>query len=281
MKNIIILLLYFTQISATTAQVFGDKIESNILPTGQILLGAASGSGILVASDKGIYFVTAKHNLFNDEILIDSISTIKFHSTDFENEEPKIISVNNLELITTKNLRVSSKQDICVIKLATSEIQDTASGKSIIKYLNGVKRIGKSLSYSPFPLYIKKYLLRKELYLGDEVLTAGFPSSLGLTRHPQFDYDKPLIKRGSVAGLSSKYETFIIDSHVYGGNSGGPVFIERVDFKSYTIYLAGIAVEYIPFVSKSVKSKDIFLQTSSYAVIVPIDYALELIKMMD
>src|SRR5690606_18808210 len=59
--------------------------------------------------------------------------------------------------------------------------------------------------------------------IGTDVLIVGYPSSIGLLNKPQYDYYKPLLRKGIVAGVYPHQRTFIIDSPVFGGNSGGPV----------------------------------------------------------
>lgn len=282
MKQIIfILLILFIQLKSN-AQVFGEIIERNIQSTALIKVGKGSGSGIIVQDTSAIYLITARHNIFDkvkDSLLLKSNTTIvEFYTEDFTNEKQNYLLFDNIKLQEDNKLKVSKDADICIFKFAEFEI--SKSNKAGIKYFNGVNRIGKSVFYQPFPLLKGKILKKEELHLGEEIFTVGFPSSLGLKKTPQFDYEKPLLKRCAVASLSNRYKTFVIDCHVYGGNSGGPVFLERKDFESYNINLVGIAVEYIPFLNETASKKDIAIQTSSYAVIVPIDFALELIEEM-
>lgn len=219
--------------------------------------------------------ITAKHNLFdegNDTIYPKGdFFDIKFYAEDLVKEKEQLIKVNLNQLRRKKQIVSHSQLDICIVKLANVD-------KGAIRYLNGVSRLGSRVTYSPYRIVEDNYLVKEELFLGEKVFTIGFPSSIGLKKTTKIDYDKPLLKRCALAGLSRKVPTYVIDCHVYSGNSGGPVFLERTDFKSYSIKLIGITIESIPFLDSSISKKDLFVQASSYAIVVPINHAIDLIK---
>jgi len=72
---------------------------------------------------------------------------------------------------------------------------------------------------------------------------------------------------------------------VYGGNSGGPVFLTekviiqekgQLSFKNKK-YLIGIVTEYIPYLNKTNKEAQ-HMDNADFGVIVPFDQAMDLIK---
>ncbi|MGI9169654.1 MAG: trypsin-like peptidase domain-containing protein [Caulobacteraceae bacterium] len=69
-------------------------------------------------------------------------------------------------------------------------------------------------------------LNRYQLGPGDEMLALGFPE--GLSANPA---GFPILRAGRVASYplapSSAFPTFLLDFHVFSGNSGGPVFLEE------------------------------------------------------
>lgn len=69
-------------------------------------------------------------------------------------------------------------------------------------------------------------LSRAQLSPGDEMLTLGYPEGLS-SNSAGF----PILRSGRVAsyplGTSKAYPTFLLDFHVFPGNSGGPVYLEK------------------------------------------------------
>lgn len=273
-KSFIFILLCFPCIEIN-CQVFGNIIERMIQPTVLINVGKYSGSGILVCdSNSLISIITAKHVIYdpmtNFKKLNSNIIDVFFYAHDFKGDSANLIQINLNNLDTNFSLRTDSIHDICVVIIGKSE----KSGA--VTYYNGVSRFGYRANYTTLPLDNGRIAKKSEIFLGEDIFIVGFPKSLGLKQNPQFDYDKPLLKRGAIAGMSTKFSNFIIDCPVYHGNSGGPVFLERKDFEKYSIKLIGLVSEFIPLFTNTVKNDDLTVETSNYAVIVPIEYALNL-----
>ena len=68
-------------------------------------------------------------------------------------------------------------------------------------------------------------MTRYALEPGDEMMTLGFPQGLSAN-----SAGFPILRAGKVAsyplGPSTAFPTFLLDFHVFPGNSGGPVFLE-------------------------------------------------------
>ena len=144
--------------------------------------------------------------------------------------------------------------------------------------MTGISSPNNSIDYTPYPLIQNNIINKNDLYLGEDVFIVGFPNSIGLQQSPQFDYNRPLLKRGSIASLSDNFNTFVIDCSAYQGNSGGPVFLERKSFDKYSLRLIGIVTQFIPIINPTLSQKDLTVQYSNYAVVVPIEYALKLLE---
>ena len=274
MKTIFTLLLLIILTKLADCQVQGEYIENQIQPTVLIEIGKYNGSGIIVGDRHDtVYLVTAKHVLFDEESrfknLLDSEAKIHLHAKDFKSDKPTFFNLDLKYLLLNSMILVDSVHDICAVKIGIREVTGA------MKYFNGISRTGHRANFIIYPL--NNSLNKNDLYLGENVFIVGFPSSIGLKQYPQFDYNMPLLKRGSIAGISFKYDNIIIDSPVYHGNSGGPVFLERKDFNSYKIYLIGIVSQYIPFISQTVFKKDLTKEVSSYGVIIPIEFCKKLI----
>lgn len=272
---IVFLILLFSNISF--CQVFGDKIERNIQSTVLIKIGSFSGSGILVQDSlQHIHLITAKHVLFDQKQyfknLISNQAVIQFYAKNFKSDSVNYIFIDLKKLLLGGQVKTDSVMDIALVTLAKVDTN------GLIHYVDGIERRGHYAKYFPYPLLDMAITKVDDLFLGEDVIVVGFPSSIGLRQLPQFDYNKPLLKRGAIASISDNFKTFIIDCPVYHGNSGGPVFLERKSFDRYSLRLIGIAVEYIPLLNPTASQKDITIETSSYAVVVPIEYAFRLIE---
>lgn len=259
------------------SQVFGDKIEKTIQSTVLIKIGSFSGSGILVQDTlQQIHLITAKHVLFDQEQnfkkLISDQAIIQFYAKNFKTDSVNYIFVDLKKLLLEGQVKTDSVMDIALVTLAKIDTN------SLIHYVDGIERRGHNAKYFPYPLLDISITKVDDLFLGEDVIVVGFPNSIGLRQLPQFDYNKPLLKRGAIASISDNFKTFIIDCPVYHGNSGGPVFLERKSFDRYSLRLIGIAVEYIPLLNPTASQKDIAIETSSYAVVVPIKYAFRLFE---
>ena len=132
----------------------------------------------------------------------------------------------------------------------------------------------------------------KELGLseGDGVFVLGFP--MGLVGHEQ---DYVIVRQGVLARVSDVLETplmssFLIDSFIFPGNSGGPVVL-KPEFVSiegakppiHQAYLLGIVKGYLPYtdVAFSMQTKHprvTFEENSGLAEVIPADYIEETIR---
>ncbi len=122
----------------------------------------------------------------------------------------------------------------------------------------------------------------KQVFIGNEVYTFGFPTSLGIEKYPQIDYKRPLLRKGIIAGKNPEKKTLILDCTTHHGNSGGPV-IEVVEdhVGKPSFWLIGMVTEYIPFENKQYlgrrrRLKLSNLENSGYSVVLPTDVILEL-----
>src|SRR5262245_59773428 len=87
--------------------------------------------------------------------------------------------------------------------------------------------------------------------IGTDILMGGYPKSLGLPSKNQYNFDRPLLRKGIVAGKTYELGNIIVDCASYGGNSGGPIFAEnqiirdgRIE-KSYK--LIGLVSGFVPY----------------------------------
>jgi hypothetical protein len=116
-----------------------------------------------------------------------------------------------------------------------------------------------------------------DVLIGNEVILFGYPTSLGLQVMPQIDQQRPLLRKGIVAGENLARHSIILDCPVYPGNSGGPV-IEIDSFGPFRrrFNMIGVVDQYVPYADGG-RSVTI-MANSGYSVVVPMDFVLELVN---
>lgn len=123
---------------------------------------------------------------------------------------------------------------------------------------------------------------------GDPIFVLGFP--LGLAgEHRNY----AIVRPGAIARINdlmaSAVSSFLIDAHVFPGNSGGPVILgpNLVAIggtkNNTTAYLVGVVRGFIPFVDVAVsqqtqRPREISEENSGLAEVIPIDRVNEAIK---
>jgi hypothetical protein len=118
---------------------------------------------------------------------------------------------------------------------------------------------------------------------GSEAYILGYPVELLNTNiQAEVDFSYPLIRKGIISQRNLKTGKLIIDSGVYGGNSGGPVIIIEHPFLDRTTYkIGGLITQFVPVMTRIVPQIGVTnsdLVNSGYGVAEPIDYALQLMR---
>jgi hypothetical protein len=123
---------------------------------------------------------------------------------------------------------------------------------------------------------------------GDGIFVLGFPMNLA---GKQRNY--AIVRPGAIARVTDLIESattmLMIDSHVFPGNSGGPVILEpsmmSISGTKYnnSAYLLGIARDYIPYTDVAISpqtghTRVSFEENSGLADVVPVDRINEAIK---
>ena len=215
--------------------------------------GNSTGSGFHLTFEEKEYLITAKHVLFDEKDKLRCKSLlITFQNHTSEQEDAKTIVIDELDKI---KIFKSFKSDIIAISLNDPELfRIEENGKDIVS-VNG-DDIGEL----------------KTIEIANNILLVGFPTSLIMQNAVFFDINRPLLRKGIVAGINSKENTFIIDCPVFYGNSGGPIIEYR---ENNEMKLIGIVSKYIPFVTEWKNNREsAFVRqefsNSGYAICVPI-----------
>ncbi len=172
-------------------------------------------------------------------------------------------------------LKYQLDSDVGVIRIG--DIQKINDSLNLTTYYSFAIR-DRSSRIEPIPTsIIEKY---ENVQIGDDVFVLGYPTSIGLQRSPQFDPERPLLRKGAIAGKNVAKKTIIIDCPVYYGNSGGPVIVQYSESFSTYYKLIGVVSEFVPYEEDWVNTKNgltnISITNSGYSVVVPIESILYL-----
>lgn len=241
------------------------------------------GSGFILGASNSIYLVTARHVLFESRgtngwhLKHPLINVSAFYYETQTNEISVQISLNLGVLLPKGEARFSPNKDVALIRF--EERRET--NRNYVTYLRGVAITSPIKTVNPIP----ENRLRTgigPLNVGSDVLLFGFPSAIGIPNIPQIDFDRPLLRKGIIAGLNSSRQTIIIDCPVYQGNSGGPVLMrEQATAAGFDFSVIGIAVEWVPFQDTWTNQRfgysNVNLLNSGYSVVEPTEAILEML----
>lgn len=254
------------------------NIPTNNLSYGiQITIqGGGRGSGYFINKDNKIFFVTAKHVLF-DEFgnLRGELSNVIAFTKDIEHNETIEFEISLKDAHANGEILDNGKDDVVAIFWAIIGDKGLSTHCDYVRLTNTPNG---DVIFVAFD-YMKTL---DEVLIANDVYILGFPSSVGLKNMPQLDYKTPLVRKGIVAGKNKSLNTIILDCEVYPGNSGGPVIeVEKDGFIS-KYRLIGTISQYVPFALyfKDMNSQNLgyALNNSGYSVIVPNDPIIDLIN---
>lgn len=239
----------------------------------EVIVGNSYGSGIYILKDQQIFFCTARHVLFNNlnpkgapnfqpkQNIIDIKSYPK--NTDYQNFEK--LRVDLYALYNAKQLSINLDLDICVFKIADLKGPQ-------LHLVNGVIRISNTVNLNVASAAMVKSA--REIEAGEELYVIGYPKAVQLLngKQPFYNYNLPLVRKG-ITSCMNDYRTFVMDCSVFGGNSGGPVFIaenivSNIDGKigiKNNRYLVGIAIQYVPLLNMTAQQMNPKIRTFNHA----------------
>ncbi|MFC1730082.1 trypsin-like peptidase domain-containing protein [candidate division KSB1 bacterium] len=283
MKKLFLLVFFFGISSLLYSQHLPDPfIKSPVF----IEHEKGYGTGFFIQDSMFTYFVTAKHNLAEfrpDEENEENryrLLTKKIKLTTYRDDpvvtEKNTMYVDILEAFDSKLILFHKNQDLVVIVMG--QVEKLQMGGSRTNYF---PFITKDKSSWIFTIHYSLFQPYDDVRIGDEIFIFGYPTSLGIIQSPQFDYERPLLRKGIVAGKYDEEKTLIIDCPSYPGNSGGPVILRNIRQDRIDYYLVGVVVEFIPYEEKWINTRSRLTNTdrfnSGYSVAVSINSIIELI----
>lgn len=242
-------------------------------------------SGFYLSTGRSIYLVTAKHVLFDPATghVRSGPMTLLSYPRDPKESGTNLIQVDTAALFQAGEITGHPVADVAVVRIGDIVTTPTVKGPGTesIRLISGVtaRTVTTSGLLSVGIDTIKKY---DEVLVANDVLLFGYPTSLGIQGSPQLDPQRPLLRRGIVAGLNPNGKSIIIDCPAYPGNSGGPVVeVDRQTFGA-RIDVIGVVSQFVPFEERSVNYpityQNINISNSGYTTVTPMDFVLELVK---
>jgi S1-C subfamily serine protease len=195
------------------ATVAIGKLENVLIKTAkgeeQKTIFAVVGTGVIMAAtdQKGsaLFLVTARHVFYDPE----------------KNWDPDFVQIrfswfDQKPVDQYLGIKIKLKENG---KHLWAEHKDPSVDLAALPLIVSVKEAGRS-SVEPIP--IQTYAAAADLYEGASILAFGYPGAVGATY-----WTKAVVRTGIVAWISPESplsNTFLIDSMIFPGNSGGPVF---------------------------------------------------------
>lgn len=240
-----------------------------------VVLGAHEGTGFFVNYSNRVFFVTAKHVLFDVNNpgmpLWSDRAQIYYHSRDSAMGEADL-SVSLQDMLNHQKLRAHPTHDVACFFME----KETGTNHQISIYVE--MHSTNRLTVIPDSMFQKF----ENVSVGTDIYGFGYPTSIGIPETPQLNAHRALARKGIIADTDSAKRTLVLDLALYQGNSGGPVIecIEpAIGIQEYR--LVGIAVQFIPFRERWINDKFGYANTtysnSGYSIAEPVDSLLEIL----
>lgn len=272
----IILLMCFNICTANAQYSIDSRIRASSVLI-QTPNGTGSGFLVLDTVKMRIYLVTASHvlvNMLNRENPIpDTISFVGYR------DNVDVDSIYRFKIALKRSVisgdaKFDIDNDVAVIKLAS--VIDSGS-YGAINYPSYVQKVTKGTKIESWPGFLNVSL--SDVIPGSDMFIIGFPQSLSLQGN--FDMNRPLMRKGIIAGKDMKLNRIIGDGAVYFGNSGGIAVAIHSIGNEFQLRLAGLVSQFIPFdeslYDKRGNQRSVDYRNSGYSVIIPSDFILRLI----
>lgn len=285
--NHIIILILTTLIVGAFPQLLsarrGIPTSNLALPVLIVTPDDGSATGFYLRNEKHAYLVTARHVLFTEpERHLKNNKVVCLSYPEDAKDEERFRLEFDLQYLSEQGLiRYHQTHDVVVVRIGdVTEVKDSSVRVSFERYrVKGLKQ-----TESPLILGSVKSTRRfEDVIVSDDVFIFGYPASIGIKEVPQIEPDRPLLRKGIIAGKNRKKETIILDCPTYYGNSGGPVIeVEKTAIGKERYLIIGLVSEFVPFketwVNVTHKLSHWEISNSGYSVVTPIDKALELIS---
>ncbi len=286
---LVVLLCGYLPLIGNTSQAAetGEFLEPLLAHSVLILMSPAqnveaAGTGFYLMTTQRVFLVTAKHVLFGkDPASTNLIAREGILISYGKGKDSELRATNVVALAELQNrgmIRASPKHDVAVVALGE---RDLASSK-VVRLESGVMAKSQNIEVSGFQ--IEHAVRFDEIRAGTDAYIVGFPRSLGQSKlsPSAVDPDRPLFRRGIIAGKNPKNPDLIVDAAAYQGNSGGPLILKlRPDPLTEILRIAGVVSKFVGFERVLTDNRDqglvVEIVNSGYTIAVPMDPVLDLL----
>ncbi|MGA2001404.1 MAG: trypsin-like peptidase domain-containing protein [Terriglobales bacterium] len=241
------------------------------------------GSGFFMNTDSSTLLVTARHLLFNwsapNHPLLCKTAELVSYSPDPKEQEKNRVILDLVTMSASNAVKAHATQDVAVVHIG-DVVAAAAGGRRSISPTAGVRVI----TNAPSGIVGASVDLVKKLdkvLISNAVYVFGFPTSIGIQSIPQIEYDRPLIRKGVVAGINEANKTIILDCLIFQGNSGGPVIQAEREAFATKFYVVGVVSQFVPvtetWINSTLSYSNTQVYNSGYSVAVPMDAVLEIL----
>jgi hypothetical protein len=248
-----------------------------------VLRENAAASGFIADDGKSIYLVTAKHFLFDEagKPLAKKAELVAYtRARGFSGQVRLELDLE--KLFAAGTLKPHASKDACVARLGTLEGEKE---RLTFRLGDGVRPVSQTGDENAAFVGVDlKRAIRKyeDVEIGEDVFIFGYPASIGIKNVPQVDHERPLLRKGILAGKNDKLGSLVLDCPSYYGNSGGPVvYVEHGGAEPDRFWVVGIVSEFVPveetWLNLNRQYTNVNIENSGYTIVVPMDPILELI----
>jgi hypothetical protein len=243
----------------------------------RIEIGDFQSTGFFIRLNTKVYIVTALHTFYDEEELIDTRFKVIGYTKNINDNLIWTFDVNLQTLIDNNHFYEHDSEDVAALYFADIEEGNLASLKEGI---NATQVQNDMMSMIPD----NSIAQIDDVVISSEVYLLGYPASIGISDLPQIDFERPLVKKGGVAGINYDRKTIILDCAVFHGNSGGPVIQGKyIGIGNYQVSLIGVVTEFVPIEQdieiegeSDIKGKT--TSNSGYSIAVSMDAVKEMIN---
>ena len=233
----------------------------------------STGSGFYLRDEPYVYFVTAKHILFDpqSESLLGDKAQLTSYGREV-NDTTKTVFDFDLRTLQPGHIATDRARDLVVVRFLNRSSGDYQVAKGVTNLSTAKSGL----------VVVHRNTIRKfaDVLISNPVIIFGYPVSLGLKDIPQLDYERPLLRQGIVAGKNERQGTLILDCPAYAGNSGGLVLEVEQDAGGGHYRAIGMVLQFVPAIQPWFDAKGNQAGTgvvnSGYSIATPLDVVTDL-----
>ena len=236
----------------------------------------SGGTGFRIHRNNKLFLVTAKHVLFDEHNCLRGMSMeLHYPTSDLDDDS---IYIYSIDLQNAKPI-AHKESDVCVVYLGNIRKPKGEDAPQIKTTLaKGVECLQKGKTPAVIANSEKICKVLNEVNISNDIFIYGYPTSLGLNHNRDFDFTKPLLRKGIVSNIDLKKGVIILDCKTDYGNSGGPVI--EVD-RNNNHKLIGVVSKFLTYKNEWLNARDktshVENINAGYTVAVSIEKVFEII----